>query len=404
MGNEATGNGARIFSTAFLLIALTNILVFMGFQMLVTGLPVYLAQLGANSMQVGLTTTMATVGAVICRPLTGALVDRYGRKGFLVAGFVVMALCCVCYAVFPLVGVILAIRFVHGLGWGFASTANSTIVADILPKPRFGEGMGYFSMTNSLAMALGPALAMWLVESGNSELMIGVAGALTVAAILGSCIAFAFYHEPPRDTTRTLGQALTVKAMFERSAVFPSLVVMLLSLSFGTISTFIAVMGAERGIENLGVYFIVYSLVNVVTRPLVGRWVDRHGFYALGIFSSLCVAASIALIAFANSLALICLAGALVGFGMGTAMCVLNTMAVATAAPPSRGAATSTYLFFFNGGMAVGTFVGGILVDAIGYTGMFLAMAAMAVVACVAFIAGGKERIEGYHNRQHTTG
>ena len=398
---EASQEKAKIFTLAFILLALVNMCSFMGWQMLLTGLPVYLASLNASGAEIGLLGSLAMLGSILSRPFVGVLIDRYGRRGFLIAGFSAMILCSVGYAVFPLVGVILAIRFIHGLAWGFGSTASGTIAADIIPKKRFAEAMGYFAMVGSVSMALGPAVAMWLAENDHAQLMVIVAGVFSALSILFASIMFATsYKQPELKTTKPLRSCFTVSNMFERSAIFPSIVQGSIAMGFICITTFIAVMGMERGVENLSMYFIVYTIVNVASRPFVGRWADQKGFYGLGIFSCLCAAASFSILAFANSLWLFLLAGALIGLGMGTAMSIFNTMAVAIAPPERRGAATSTNQFLFNGGMAVGGFVGGILVEFVGYAGMFLVMAVIAVASALFFVGGGRARIEAYHVKQ----
>ena len=175
----------------------------------------------------------------------------------------------------------------------------------------------------------------------------------------------------------------------------------MIALGFGAISTFIALMGADRGIAGIAVYFVVYAITNVASRPLIGRWTDSRGFFYPGIMSCVLFAASLAVIAFAHGLPAIVVAGILVGLGIGTAMSVFQTMSVAIVPPTSRGAATSTYLFLFNGGIAVGAFIAGVLVGPLGYTGMFLVMAALGLAGCVIFVCGGRERIDHYHTLQH---
>ena len=392
----------KIFTRAFVMMALVNLLIFIGWQMMLTGLPLYLDMLGAEPVFIGLTTTLATGAAVIVRPVSGVVVDRYGRKGVLIAGFAVMAVAIALYAVIPVAGVVLVLRFIHGLGWGFGSTANSTLAADIIPRRRFAEAMGYYAMTNSLAMAVSPAFAIWLMENNLSQVMIFAAAGATAAALAVALVLFATdYEQPPLRNDIPLAKAFAPENMFERSAIFPSTVFFLLSLGFGAISTFIALMGAERGIEGIAVYFVAHAVTNVVTRPFVGRWTDRKGFFWPGLLSCVLFALSLAVIAFAQGLPAIVCAGILVGLGMGTAMGVFQTMSVAIVAPTSRGAAMSTFLFLFNGGIAVGAFIAGLLVGPVGYTGMFLAMAAFSLLGGILFVCGGRERIDRYHTLQH---
>lgn len=391
----------KIFTRAFVLMALVNLLVFMSWQMMLTGLPLYLTMLGSDPVYVGLTTTLATGAAVIVRPVSGVTVDRYGRKSILVIGFIVIAIAIAFYAIIPVAGAVLAARFIHGLGWGFGSTANSTLAADIIPRKRFAEAMGYFAMTNSLAMALAPAFSIWLMDNGYSETMIYAAAGFTVAALVAAIVLFVTdYQQPPLKKDIPLSKAFAPENMFEKSAVFPSIVMFVESLGFGAIATFIALMGADRGIEGVAVFFVMHAITNVVSRPVVGRWADKRGFYYPGIMGCVTFAVALAVIACAQSLLAIVVAGVLVGLGIGTVMSVFQTMAVAIAAPTSRGAAMSTFLFLFNGGIALGAFIAGILVGSIGYLGMFLTMGALALAGCVVFMGGGRERIAHYHDLQ----
>ena len=392
----------RIFTRAFVLIALVNLLIFTSWQTILTGLPLYLDMLGADPVYIGLATTLATGAAVIVRPVSGVVVDRYGRKSILIVGFVVMAIAVAMFAIIPAIGAILVLRFIHGLGWGFGSTSNSTIAADIMPRKRFAEAMGYFAMTNSLSMALAPAFAIWLMDNGYSQIMIYSGAAFAVAALVAALALFVTdYEQPPLKDDIPLSKAFAPENMFERSALFPSAVMLFIALGFGAISTFLALMAADRGIDGVALYFVIYAITTVVSRPIIGRWTDTKGFFVPGIAACLVSAASLVVIALAQGLPAIVIAGVLVGLGFGTAMSVLMTMAVAIVPPTSRGAATSTYLFLFNGGIAIGAFIAGLLVEYIGYTGMFVVMGVFSVIACIVFVSGGRARVDRYHVLQH---
>ncbi|MBP3866506.1 MAG: MFS transporter, partial [Eggerthellaceae bacterium] len=173
-----SGSLSEIFTRDFLLLATINLAMFFGFQMSNVGLPVYVAQLGANAQVVGLVGTVMTLTAVIVRVFAGPLLDRFGRKGALVVGSLVMACSIFAYAIFPVVGIILGVRLIQGIGWGLGSTASSTMAADVIPKHRFAEGMGYFAMTNSISSALAPAVSVALVQGPGAIYMIYVAAGI----------------------------------------------------------------------------------------------------------------------------------------------------------------------------------------------------------------------------------
>lgn len=220
------GKGAvrELFTRNFLIISVINLTVFFGYQMTTIGLPVYVAALGAGAQVVGLVTTLVTVAALVVRTFSGALLDRFGRKGLLVAGIAIMLCATVSYAVFPIVGVILGLRLLHSVGWGLGSTAANTIAADVIPRPRFAEGMGYFAMTSAVASALAPALAIQLVQGSGAVYMIIVSSVCTAIALLLS-----FFQSDPakgavedHDAQGAEPAATGIDRFVERQALLPS--------------------------------------------------------------------------------------------------------------------------------------------------------------------------------------
>ena len=176
--------------------------------------------------------------------------------------------------------------------------------------------------------------------------------------------------------------------------------VLMLTIAFGTVSAFIALHAAERGISNVSIYFIVNAVTNIVTRPMVGRYVDRHGFWGVGIWSCICFSLSLVVIGFSDSLVMFGFAGFFVGIGLGWGMSVLQPMAVAIVPPQRRGVATSTYFFFFDIGIAIGSLLGGIVASYVGYAGMYFALAVFPLIGCLIFLLAGKKRIDIYHTKQ----
>jgi len=427
----------EIFTRDFLLLATINLAMFFGFQMTNVGLPVYVAQLGANAQIVGLVGTVMTITAVVVRIFAGPLLDRFGRKGALVGGSVVMAASIFSYAVFPLVGIILGVRLLQGVGWGLGSTASSTMAADVIPKRRFAEGMGYFALTNALSSALAPAVSIALVQGPGAHYMIYVAAGCTALAFVLALFqrntakraeispgAPANASEAGKQTMsehtapepnaapneqaaqehmpapESVGQpdtapagsvgtarppastlASVLDAVFERRALFPGVLMLLVNIGFGCITTFIALHGQEQGVANVSIYFIAYAVVTLASRPMIGRLIDRYGYRMPSILSCLGTVLTLALIGLANSTLMFACAGTLAGIGIGTAMGVFQAMAVASVEPWRRGVATSTYFIAFDIGIAAGSLLGGFVAGAFGYTVMYFAVAAFPLLA-----------------------
>ena len=405
----------EIFTRDFIVLATINLALFFGFQMITIGMPVYVAQLGADSFIVGVVTSIFTITATLVRVFAGAILDKFGRIGTLVSGIAIMACMVIAYAIFPIVGVIIGLRVIHGLGWGLGSTATSTIAADIIPKKRFAEGMGYFAMTTAIAGALAPALSIFLVQGPGAIYMLGISAGFTVLALL-LALADAKHlgkrsnpHAgmpqgpgPAKPNGEDAGRGPTspaaapnrkIDTFFERRALLPSMAMLLVNIGFGCITTFIALHAAAQGVPEITWYFVVYAITTVFSRPFIGKIIDRRGYRGPSIFATLCTAATLALIGVSDTLPLFCLAGALGGLGIGSSMGTFQALAVATVPPQRRGVATSTYFVFFDLGIAIGSFVAGIIAGAAGYTAMFEIMAAFPILACIFFLVAGKERL-----------
>lgn len=387
----------RIFTRSFTVVSLINLFIFLGWQVLLTGLPLYTAAIGGDALYAGLMTSVGAIASVIARPFSGLAVDALGRKRILIPSLLAMIALTFGYLAFPLGAAGVLIRFLHGAAWGFASTANSTLPVDIVPRKRIAESMGYFALANSLAMAFAPAVAIQLAEQGHQSAIIYASAIFTVVTFGLSLYYFlSGYKEPPLKPVLCLREAVALDRLFNRGAVFPSVVIGLLSMGFGALATFIGLMCQERGIEGATLYFIVYAAVSLVMRPLIGRVTDRHGYFLCGLGSCLWFGVSLFVVAFTHSIVGLVIAGGMVGVGLGTALSAFQSMSVALAEKSSRGAATATYLLFFNLGISLGGLIGSLLISVFGYTGMFVGMGCISFFAAAVFAGGGRERIESY--------
>lgn len=381
----------RIWTREFVLVALTNLAAFIGFNMTTTGMPVYVATLGGSDFAVGLVTTLATGAALLVRPFAGIMLDRFGRKGILIVGGLIMAITTASYAVFPVVGFILALRAVQGIGWGLGSTATSTIAADAIPRGRFAEGMGYFALTSSVAVAIAPALSVFLVQSAGALPMIVLA---SVASLL--VVALACAQKLPKAVGRAGGKRLGASDFFDKRALLPAGAMFLINVAFASVTTFIVLFGQERGVDDVFLYFIVYALVTILTRPIIGKLIDRVGFFVPGLVSTAGVAATMIVISLSDTVVMFCIAGVFAGLGIGAGMGTLQAMAVAAVPSGRRGVATSTFLFGVDAGIAVGALIAGGFAGLLGYAGMYSAMAVFPAAAFLLFAIVGRKRISRY--------
>ncbi|MFA7468847.1 MAG: MFS transporter, partial [Desulfotomaculaceae bacterium] len=345
-----SGQKVPLWTRDFILICLANLTIFLGFQMLLPTLPVYVKHLGGDEAMAGLVIGVFTISAVLIRPFVGMALDIYGRKVIYLVGLLIFLLSSLAYNWVPTVAMLLAIRFIHGFGWGAASTAGGTIATDVIPKQRLGEGMGYYGLATTLSMAVAPAAGLYIIDNASFTTLFVISAAFGLATfILGSLI---HYEKIAGD-----GQRGT---LYERSALRPSLVMFFVTTTYGAVVSFIALYGAQRGIVNIGIFFTIYAVVLTLIRPVAGILVDRRGFNVVVIPGIICIGVSMLVLSQAQTLPMFLLAGVIYGVGFGLVPPGMQAMAVKNVPPNRRGAANATFFSSFDLGIGIGATMWGV--------------------------------------------
>ena len=380
MGNESPSHEIKLFTKDMLLVTIVNFLTFTSFQLFPSALPLYAQGLGVADDQLGLLMAITTVSALATRPIAGMVADRRGRHGVMVVGFFIMGVAVFLLPVIPLFSALLVIRFVQGIGWACSTTSTSTAASDIIPKKRFAEGMGYFSLSTAIALAIAPGLGIELLDT------FGIAALSTVSIVcLALALVASFFISYKHISVESSN---TKMELVERSSAFPSVIAFCLSLCYGAVITYLAIDAESKGIQGIALFFTVYALATLFSRPASGRLSDKKGFAPAVVFGIVFMVPSLVLIAMADSLAMYIAAALLLGIGYGTAQAALSAMAVILAPPERRGAANATYLLGLDAGIGVGSLASGALVGMIGCQDMFLATACMPVVAVAIYTIG----------------
>lgn len=347
-----------LWTKEFILITMVNMFIFLGFQMLLPVLPVYSAKLGGADTWAGLVVGIFTFSAVIMRPIAGRLLDQKGRKGVFFYGLGVFILCTLAYNWVPGVLLLLVLRFLHGFGWGASGTATSTIASDLIPKQRFAEGMGYFGLTSTLSMAVGPALGLSLMNGYGFTTVFNLSAVTVFIAIL---IAL------PIKTQKPELKPDQKKGMIEKSALLPGLVIFFVTMSYGAVVSFIALYAEERQVQNIGLFFTVYAIALLISRPYFGRLADQKGNSFAVIPGIVAILGAMVILYFAHSLSVFLFAGFMYGLGFGAVQPSLQAMAVRNVEPARRGAANATFFLGFDLGIGIGSILWGMVAQIAGY-------------------------------------
>ncbi|MBE3556627.1 MAG: MFS transporter [Firmicutes bacterium] len=384
-----------LFQPAFLLLCLVAFLVFMGFQMLMPTLPFFVEALGGKPAVVGLVTGSFTLAAVVARPWAGRLLDRHNRKKVYVASLGLFIACAALYPLLSTIALLIALRVVHGLSWAAIPTAGGTLAADLIPPQRRGEGMGYYGLASTLAMAFAPSVGLALIgASGHPHFdrlfvtataLAGIALVVLLLIRLPQSTAEKATPDDFRPQTSTAAPREAASGfwsgLLERSAFSASLVILLTNIAFGGVTTYVLLDASRLHLVQPGLFFFAFALSLMAARPLAGRFSDRYGRRAATLPALALLAVAMALLAWAGNLIGFLLAAVLAGIAFGSVQPAMQALAIEHVAPQRRGAANATFYIAFDLGITIGAMALGPLIQWKGYPAGFAACAFAALCA-----------------------
>ena len=341
-------------------------------------LPLYLITFGASSTVIGAVMAVFTITATIMRIPIGLLIDRVGRKPFLLYGIALFTAGKLGYLWAPSILLMLPFRVLHGLGWSGCTTAVSTISADIVPQSRRGVFLGYAGIASSLASALGPVLGFALYHRYDFPgVFLGASALLVLSFIFGVPVT-----EPQRVLTEAKKAERWIDNIMVKESLDPAIGVAFLSFGHGGILTFLPIHALKIGVTNPGIWFGVYAACILLSRPIAGPISDKVSRRAVIIPGLILNFAGIVLLAFSTSSDWLMAAAIVGGFGTGAAQPALMTQSVDQSDGQRRGRSLAQFQFFYDLGIGIGSLTLGALLDLVNqsFLIMYLATAAVALI------------------------
>ena len=371
-----------LFTRNFLVLCVSTLLFFESMFLLLAVLPVFIVrELGGTEAQVGVVVGVFALAAVMIRPTSGWLVERWSRKLGLALGALVYCVGPLLYTTADSVPVMIGYRFFHGLGIALFTTASSVLVADIAPLARRGEAMGYYGMMMNVAMATGPVAGAALVEHGGFNQLFWLSALLALGCLFVISLLAEPVRQPPPSAARRSRPSL-----LSRSAVFPGFLAICMTMSFGAVLSFLPLFVQARQLGNPGWYFIVYSLAVIVARPVSGKWSDRFGRARVIVPGLLLLSLAMSLLAQATSVAWLLGVAALQGLGFGAVQPALMALCVDRATERERGPALATLMLAFDIGHGLSAIGLGLLLEQTSFPTMFVFTAGVSLLGAVALV------------------
>lgn len=368
-------NKEALWTKGFIQIWVSNFFLFMTFYFLLVSLPIYaIRELNGKQSTAGLIVTVFIITAILIRPVAGNLMQKIGKRAIFLTSLLIFLVASIFYLFTDSLTGLLIVRALHGIGFGMATTATGTIVADILPSSRRGEGMGYYSMSMNLAMVIGPFIGLQAINSwGTSTLFILAVIFAFFAVLTGGFMKMESEAEMEQvEIERAEKKGFQFNQIIENTAVKISVVAAMFGIVYSSILSFVSVYAENKGFISVsGYFFIVYAIFMLMARPFAGKWFDRYGANKIVYPCIVFFSGGMILLGLADSEWMFLLSAALIGLGYGSMFPCLQTIAIQKAAPHRRGLATATFLSIFDIGIGFGSYIVGIIGDAIGLNAFY---------------------------------
>lgn len=324
--------------------------------MLIPELPAYLESMGGSQYK-GLIIALFTLTAGISRPFSGRLTDTLGRVPIMAVGSIV---CFICGFLYPILGTVagfLFLRLIHGFSTGFKPTATAAYVADLVPRERWGEALGFHGLCFSTGLAVGPAIGSTIKLAFSLNALFYTSSLFALLSIVILMNMKETLKEKQRFTFASLKLTKNDIIAFE---VLPAAIVTFLSyIAYGAILTLIPDWGSHLGIVNKGLFFMVFTIASILIRFVAGKASDRYGrIPVINIGLSLLVVA-LFIVGFADSFWGLMAGGALYGISTGILSPALNAWTIDLSQPEHRGKAVATMYIALEAGIGIGAFAAG---------------------------------------------
>ena len=406
--NETNQNDEKIFTYSFFLIFGALLFSALVMYALMSTVTEYATSMGTSATIAGLVSGIYIFGGLCSRIYSANALERREWKKLAIIFLSIHFLACILYFFANNVTFLLIVRFIHGLGFGASANAIVTIASAILPKKRFGEAFGYFMLGTTIAVGLGPYISGFFYDNWGS---IGSFSLATAFAALGLlCILLLDINKYEKIHNSAIESEMDKESLnmeetnkeekgrlrgiidkiFEIPAIPVSLFTGLTSLGYVSILSFYRLYAVEVDLVSaFSLFFIIYSIVLVASRPIAGRIQDNYGDRIICFTGIIAQAIGLFLIAWMPSTITVFICAVCAALGFGTLNSACTAIVTRDTSPNRRPYAISTFFIFCDGTMGFGPALLGSFVSASsGYAPIYFISSFITLLALpIAFFA-----------------
>lgn len=360
---------------------------FSAFQLLPV-IPLRIVDLGGEKGTAGTFLFVYTLSSAFAAPIMGTVADHIGRRRMLVSASLLFVVFSLAYGIVPWLPLVLLIAVVHGALWSSILAAAGAIMTDFIPPERRTEGLAYWGLAPTAAIAFAPAVGFFVYRFGWFTLCAEIAVLSALTAVFGSRLP----GGEKRDAEKPFPHP---REFWDVDVIVATLSLGVVAFGYGGVTSYVALLSRERGIHPESLFFTVFSLGTLAIRLFVPRLGDRYGPKVLLYPSFVAMPIAFALLAYAHDRVQMSISAALFGMGLGLAFPAFMTFVMAHTPDDRRARTFGSVILGFDTGIGLGSFVIGAIGQRAGLERAFTIAAALACLSIPIFAAASRRLTRG---------
>ncbi len=371
-----------VINRNFITISIASLLMFSAFYLLMPIIAMYVVdEFGASPSLAGIVAASYIITALLTRPFSGYLVDKFDRKKFYMIIYILFAIFFTGYIISETIGQLVITRVCLGATFSLLTTAANTLAIDVTPSARRAEGIGYYGAIIVISMAVGPMAGLYLKDIlSYKHLFIIATLCCWVGVAVGAMVKTKYRpevsHEPMSLDRFLLIDAIPIAA-----------IISLMYFIYGSLMAYVSLYVRECGLDIFPAsFFLYFAIGTIVSRFASGEMLRRNAFYTLlGIGIPLVIAAGLLFTLYLTNVTFI-IASLAIGFGFGITAPAIQSMIIDLAPASRRGTANSTYFIALDLGSGLGMLIGGMIADMWSYKMLYIVGVALIGISLLLFI------------------
>ena len=399
LGGKTREAEPKLWNANYLKVWSANFLLYFAFYLIGPLLPLFLRDgFGADKATIGLVLSGYTITALVIRLFSGYIVDTFPRKKVLLLFYASFAFLFAGYFITSSLFLFALIRTLHGAPFGATTVAASTMAIDVLHPQRRAEGIGYYGLSNNIAMAIGPSVGLLLYHAtGNYNVLFGLSLCLAlIGLVVDSTIKCTQKQPVPDKKVLSLDRFILVKAWSQ------GICVMCLAFAFGILTTYVAIYSEERlGMcSGSGAFFALLAIGLIISRLTGGRSLKKGLVVRNASMGGTISLLGYIIFALVTNKAGYLASAFIIGFGQGHFYPAMQTIFINMTGHERRGTANSTILTSWDVGSGVGIILGGVVTELLGgYGSAFWLAVAVQTLGTVWYFAHARASFLKYKVR-----